>query len=337
MLFKINKKKYILIFHTTINDSFCNIVTTFIFSVFSKVMVATGWSPTATDSVEIIDLLTTSYQCQNFPNFPQKTRGAIGELDMNGNPIMCGGDPPTNNCETFFSGSWVSGPPLFEARFYSSIIKLPLVNDPMTLFLTGSYYPLLNSAEVLINGKWEMWPGTLPGKIGSHCMVMLNSTTVILIGGKQDDVAYSNKTHFLDIQTHNWFNGPELKFGRRVHSCARIPSTSQSSEQSIVVVGGYNGHDMSSVEILDEGSYEWRQGPELPLPISCSVIVEHPLGGIALIGGRTNDVVPLNTIYRLANAGEDTAWELMPQQLQVARHFHTAFLVPDEVAEYCEN
>ena len=303
----------------------------------SKVLVATGWSPTATNSVEIVDLLSTSNICQNFPNFPKATRGANGELDMNGNPILCGGDPPTNDCETFVNGSWISGNPLIEGRYYSSMIKLPFVNDPISLFITGSYTPLLNSAEVLINGKWESWPAILPGKIGGHCMVMLNSTTIMIIGGKQDDVLYSNKTHFLDMQTKNWVKGPELKFGRRAHSCARIPSKNQSSEYSIIVVGGSNGQDLSSVEIWDEGLKGWRQGPELPYPICCSAIVEHPLGGVALIGGRANSSTLLNTIYYLPHAGVDAKWELMPQKLQMARYYHTAFLVPDEIADYCEN
>ena len=31
---------------------------------------------------------------------------------------------------------------------------------------------------------------------------------------------------------------------------------------------------MSSVEILDEGSHEWREGPELPLGIDQAQLVE---------------------------------------------------------------
>ena len=168
-------------------------------------------------------------------------------------------------------------------------------------------------------------------------MVMLNSTALILIGGIQDDVTYSSRTHILDIKNENWIEGPELKVGRYLHSCARIPTNNQSSDSSIIVVGGYNGKDMSSVEVLDEGSNEWRQGPQLPFPICCSGIVQHPLGGVALIGGRATDVTLLDTIYHLAHAGNDAKWELMPQKLQTARCYHTAFLVPDEIDDYCEN
>ena len=167
---------------------------------------------------------------------------------------------------------------------------------------------------------------------------MLNSTALILIGGKQDDVEFSNKTHIFDIKNQKWSNGPELNFERQVHSCARISSNSQGSENSIIVVGGWNKSQcMSSVEILDDGSSEWRQGPELPYPICCSASVEHPLGGVVLIGGYVNTTTALDTIYHLTDAGKDAKWELMPQKLQIARGYFTAFLVPDEIADYCDN
>ena len=297
-------------------------------------MVTTGLTGSALNSVEIIDLLSTVTQCPNFPNFPRSTYFANGGLDNNDNPIVCGGQPSTNDCQSFVNGRWVSIQPLTQIRSLYATMKSPFLNDSVNLFLAGSFDPLSGTAEILVNGVWQKWPINLPTKIGFHCMLMLNSTALILIGGNQDDVVLSPRTHIFDIANQKWSDGPVLHFGRRAHSCAIIPTNSQSSEYSVIVVGGLDGHDMSSVEILDEGSNEWRQGPELPLPVCCSVIVEHPLGGIALIGGRTSEKILLNTIYRLANAGED--WELMPQQLQVARHFHTAFLVPNEVADFCE-
>jgi hypothetical protein len=36
---------------------------------------------------------------------------------------------------------------------------------------------------------------------------------------------------------------------------------------SIIVAGGVNGTAMASVEILDEGEEEWRDGPDLPFGI----------------------------------------------------------------------
>ena len=53
----------------------------------------------------------------------------------------------------------------------------------------------------------------------------------------------------------------------------------------IVVVGGNDGSYLSSVEILDEGSSEWRNGPELPFGIFYSQLVEDSNGGVILVGG----------------------------------------------------
>ena len=43
--------------------------------------------------------------------------------------------------------------------------------------------------------------------------------------------------------------------------------------KSIIVVGGWSDAEISSVEILDEGSNQWRKGPDLPFPICCSAMV----------------------------------------------------------------
>ena len=295
-------------------------------------MVATGLPGSI---VEIVDLLSTSTHCQNFPNFPRSTHGVNGELHNQEIPLVCGGGPATHECNLFVNGSWVSSQPMTDSRYLSSVIKSPFADDSRSLFVTGSFYPLLNSADVFVNEKWEVGP-ILPLHIGDHCMAMINSTALMLIGGMQDNVVHSTSTHILDTNSLQWIAGPELKFGRRSHRCARIPSNKHSSEYSIIVVGGFNNNEMSSVEILDEGSNEWRRGPELPFPICCSALVEHPLGGVVLIGGRAKYDNKLNTIYHLQHAGDDAQWELMPQRLQQARCFHTAFLVPDKIADYCQ-
>ena len=305
-------------------------------------MVATGWttefSTSALNSVEIIDLLSNSAQCQNFPNFSRSTYGAGGVLDKDDNPIVCGGYR-SQKCETFQNGNWIPSQPLIEDSHHLRIIKLPLFNGSVSMFATGMYSPNFKSAEILLNGSWENLPGFLSVKISAHCMVMLNSSALLIIGGKQDTVENSPKTHILNIKNQEWIEGPELKFGRRFQSCSRIPSKSQSSSYSIIVVGGEmnNVNILSSVEILDEGSSEWRKGPELPYGICCSAIVEHPLGGVALIGGAASGIRVLDTIYHLPHAGDDAQWKEATQKLKLARRYHTAFMIPDEVADYCDN
>ena len=56
-----------------------------------------------------------------------------------------------------------------------------------------------------------------------------------------------------------WQSGPDLKEARFAHTTGLIFDKSNNTRYT-VVVGGWNGSPMSSVEILEEGSNEWIQG-----------------------------------------------------------------------------
>jgi hypothetical protein len=56
----------------------------------------------------------------------------------------------------------------------------------------------LNSAEMLTEEGWESNIPSLPVTINAHCMVTVNSTTVMVIGGLQKG-DYSEKNIFLHL------------------------------------------------------------------------------------------------------------------------------------------
>jgi hypothetical protein len=126
----------------------------------------------------------------------------------------------------------------------------------------GSY---LNSAEMLTEEGWESNIPSLPVTIRVHCVVTVNSTTVMVIGGVQKG-QISGKTLYFTLGEESWTEGPELKKKRESHSCGKIRRNKESQEMSIIVAGGYNDVSslLSSVEILDVGSNEWQTGPDLP-------------------------------------------------------------------------
>jgi hypothetical protein len=166
----------------------------------------------------------------------------------------------------------------------------------------------------------------------SNCIVLQNSTTAFLIGGGPQETEYSPNSYFLNTaaSTLEWIQGPTLNYGRDSHSCARIRK-GNSNKFSIIVVGGYNGTFMTSVEILDESSNEWRIGPDLPKGIFLSTLVEDHAGGVILVGGNSLSDAYLQTLYRLSDAGDDSSWIEMPQKLKMGRLWHTSFLVPDDI------
>ena len=162
-------------------------------------------------------------------------------------------------------------------------------------------------------------------------MVTVNSTTVMAIGGYQND-RISGKTFYFTFGEESWTEGPKLEF-RAGHSCGKIRRNKKSQEMSIIVAGGYDGSSyLSSVEILDEGSNEWQTGPELPFEIDGSQMVEDQNGGVVLIGGNSPDGI-LDTLYQLPHGGQDAVWTKMEQKMQTGRWHHTAFLIPDSTVD----
>jgi hypothetical protein len=191
---------------------------------------------------------------------------------------------------------------------------------------SGSY---LNSAEMLTENGWESNIPTLPVTNFAHCMVTVNSTTVVVIGGGQNGLDYSGKTFYFTFGEESWTEGPELKNKRGYHSCGKIRRNKESQKMSIIVAGGYDNSYLSSVEILDEGSNEWQTGPELPFGISSSQMVEDLNEGVFLIGGLGN----LDTLYQLQHGGQDAVWTKMEQKMKTGRYAHTAILVPDNIVD----
>jgi len=163
-------------------------------------------------------------------------------------------------------------------------------------------------------------------------MVLLTSTTILLIGGIQEEYPQEENTFYLDTTFPIWISGPNLNVGRDDHGCGRIRTNSSSNQFSVIVAGGYNLGKLASVEILDQGAGEWRKGPDLPFGITDAALVEDPTGGVILVGGSSDDDEYLQTLFRLSDAGEDAKWREMPQKLKFGRNSHNAFLVPDDVA-----
>ncbi len=300
----------------------------------SKLLICGGYSP-STDTCEVINLASSASTCQNPPNFPATVYTAIGGLGFKGNPLVCGGNQDaaySNKCYSLEKNEWVSSASMNSVRVYAAAAQL----QDGKLLVTGGedgFGSDLNSAEMLTEEGWERNIPSLPVTVWAHCMVTVNSTTVMVIGGVQNG-QYSGKTYYFTFGEQSWTEGPELKNKRRSHSCGKIRKDKESQEMSIIVAGGYNGSFyLSSVEILDEGSNEWQTGPELPFGIEGSQMVENREGGVILIGGRSESAGNLDTLYQLPHGGQDAIWTKMEQKMQTGRKDHTAFLVPDNVVD----
>ncbi len=304
------------------------------FKAFPNLLICGGFN---IDTCEVINLASSASTCKNPPNFPAKVYSAIGGLGFNGNPILCGGNyngSQTNKCYSLETNEWVSSASMNSVRSSAAAAQL----KDGKLLVTGGYDGSdLNSAEMLTEEGWESNIPSLPVAIYGHCMVTVNSSTVMVIGGWQNEWQngqYSGKTFFFTFGEESWTEGNELKIKREGHSCGKIRRNKESQEMSIIVAGGYDGSSkLSSVEILDEGSNEWQTGPELPFGIRLSQMVEDQNGVVFLIGGQSPSVNNLDTLYQLPHGGQDAVWTKMEQKMKTGRSEHTAFMVPDNIVD----
>ena len=192
------------------------------FKGFSKLLICGGFDPD-TDTCEVINLASSASTCKNPPKFPATVFKAIGGLGLKGNPILCGGaqnDADSNKCYSLENKKWVSSASMNSVRAFAAAAQL----QDGKLFVTGGYdgsQSDLNSAEMLTEEGWESNIPSLPVTIFRHCMVTVNSTTVMVIGGYQNGPT-SGKTFFFTFGEESWTEGTELKNKREGHSCGKI-------------------------------------------------------------------------------------------------------------------
>ena len=75
-----------------------------------------------------------------------------------------------------------------------AMTKSPFQNNSL-LATGGEIFPTQNFDEVMVEGKWQHSPVSLPLPIREHCMVLINSTTVMVLGGYFSE--YLNSTYTL--------------------------------------------------------------------------------------------------------------------------------------------
>jgi hypothetical protein len=139
----------------------------------------------------------------------------------------------------------------------------------------------------------------------------------------------SNATYFYNAETNTLVPGPPLAVPRAQFQCSRAIGVSNSP--AVVVSGGYSSSGpLNSTEILYLDSGVWTSGPDLPKPIWDGVMLEHPAGGVVILGG--NSVVGASagqtSIYYLIMG---SGWVKLPQELKYPRSRQAAFYVPDSL------
>jgi len=278
------------------------------------------------NDMEVIDLSSSETVCQPLKNFLRAEWYAVGEIGIDGNPIICGGVPNDNSCYSYVNGDWITAPSLSTGRYGATIVRF---NG--SLIVSGGYnndMSYLSSQELLTTSGWE-YIISLPKPIHFHCMAQVNDSHIMSMGG-YDGKEFLDDVNILDVQAEKWTSGPNLNNGRSEFSCAKIKVSQSVNTEAVIAVGGWNGDYMNTVEVLTLEDSNWKTGPALPIRIAGAQIVSDSNGGVILVGGAT-PYGPLNTLYKLPHL--DGEWELLPQKLTTPRGQHIAFLMDDELTD----
>jgi len=190
----------------------------------------------------------------------------VGGLGLDSTPLICGGHN-NDNCYLYDSNGWnQTHTMILSKRISASSSKSPFQDTSLLIMGGKNLQQVLNdTAEILNKTEWIQIT-SYPLAIMEHCMVTIDSTTVMAIGGYTTSLPCSTNTFYFNINSRLWKEGPKLNTSRHSHSCGLIRKTGQ--------VYNCNGDLLHSVEILDVGATEWRDGPELSFGICDTQLIE---------------------------------------------------------------
>ena len=220
-----------------------------------KILVAGGFTERDRNisSLEIIDLINTKLKSDIVVDVNGSRGGATGGILQN-QPLICGGhdDDGDFNIKTnvLLIGMPNNG---FEMMIPRTRISSVVLNESImwiTGGLTGSFDGNeLKSTEFFSFDRPPVQGPDLQFTVYCHSMVLLNPTTIYLIGGFQNDQR-SNNTWIIDPTNDFQIKaGPSLNIARSVHSCSKMRIKGRIF---LVVAGGYsNTEPLDSVELLD--------------------------------------------------------------------------------------
>ena len=154
----------------------------------SKLLVGLGrtsWG--LTETFEVLDLESATTTCQTLPSFPNALEGSLGGLEFQNKAMICGGQDyiftASNKCYSLEGNTWTSSSTMNTVLAYGAISPSPYPSKFQKLFVTGGPFSItgLNTAQILTEQGWETLLQVLPINISSHCSVLVNSTTVMVI------------------------------------------------------------------------------------------------------------------------------------------------------------
>jgi hypothetical protein len=184
-----------------------------------------------------------------------------------------------NRCYQYYNNGWKTNSTLKIKRHFAASVTISS-NEAYILGGEENSSVLLDTAEKLNQAHLELIQMNMT--FSRHCGIFVDDKTILIVGGVNEFESFSPKTFFYNLLINKFTSGLNLMKGRQLHSCSRI-----NKKQFIVAGGQDSWGSLNSVEILDGINGEWHNGPSLPRKISSASMVEHPAGGVIVVGGQS--------------------------------------------------
>jgi len=222
-------------------------------------MILNGFDSQTSQLVETAEVNSSFKTCHNMSDFPIITRGTFGALlPGNNTPIVCGGfidNSSSNKCFLYKASGWTETMPMIAKRVHlTGMAKSPYQNDSHKMFVLGGSTPI---AEVLTDSGWETIGPETPSQFYLSCLVVINVTSILVIGGQTPTKEFSNETFIFNSLTNKWTTGPRLINGRIAFGCGYIKKTENINTKFFIAAGGIA---TQTVELLRSVSDIWISG-----------------------------------------------------------------------------
>ena len=279
------------------------------------------------------------YRCESLPAYPTKQdrTGVIGGVGFNNDLLVCSAGSKIsikkrNECYIYRAGVWSPTARSFQLKargFESASFAFNQDQDAEGRALVTSSDEILT----LTPAGWVTSDVRLPYDSKYGCAVTVNTSVVMIFHGVRGDVV-SRDTYFYNTKTDTLTHGPRLLQARALLQCGRL-IVPGSRDTYIVAAGGLDddGDLTKSTEVLNLRTGTWTRTSDLPIRMGGGRLVEHPGGGLVLVGGKTTDCDNVCDVKNLFYFDDSFVWAKMDTPLKAPMdQQRLALMIPESIA-----
>ncbi len=282
-----------------------------------------------------------SRSCTSLPKIPltdsQKFGSIIGGFLQEETPVVCWVNTDEPKCygysESELAWNHIANLTIWR-RFAANVVI-----GSNTLWITGgedNYGSWITDSTYNVTLSTTNPGPKLPMELSHHCMVMLESGIVMVIGGAY----YNMKTVlYYDIAKEQWYNASSLKVGRMDHACTTLVDWETNTQMVLAIGGFYIDAGDETIEVFDSDSKQWSYGPSFASSSSGgSLVASQDRKRAYLMPGDTTTkslTITSSSIVEFWCAWKHCHWKELEQSTTGPSFYGVAMLLPNSVSTNC--